>query len=132
MEALLGALDPADALPYALAVYATARRAEIRHARVEDVDLDLGVIYLGAEGRVFFQPAFEHFAGIQPQRARVDNGQVGLDVAFEIIDRNAERQRGLGLMDANAVTAMRRRLPELTEGSVPGTIRSGASVSIPL
>lgn len=51
MEKLLDALDPADALPYALAAYATARRAEIRHARVEDVDLKLGVIYLGADER---------------------------------------------------------------------------------
>ncbi len=51
MQTLLDALDPADALPYALAAYATARRAEIRHARVEDVDLDLGVIYLGADER---------------------------------------------------------------------------------
>jgi integrase len=51
MQTLLDALDPADALPYALAVYATARRAEIRHARVGDVDLDLGVIYLGADDR---------------------------------------------------------------------------------
>jgi integrase len=51
MHTLLDALDSADALPYALAVYATARRAEIRHARVEDVDLDLGVIYLGADER---------------------------------------------------------------------------------
>lgn len=48
---LLGALEPADALPYTLAVYATARRAEIRHARVEDLDLELGVIYLGADDR---------------------------------------------------------------------------------
>jgi integrase len=48
---LLGALEPADGLPYALAVYATARRGEIRHARVEDVDLDLGVLYLGADDR---------------------------------------------------------------------------------
>ncbi|MGO8904135.1 MAG: tyrosine-type recombinase/integrase [Solirubrobacteraceae bacterium] len=51
MQLLLGALKGADALPYALAVYATARRAEIRHARVEDVDLDLAVIYLGADDR---------------------------------------------------------------------------------
>jgi integrase len=51
MKRLLDALDTADALPYALAVYATARRAEIRHVRVEDVDLDLGVIYLGADDR---------------------------------------------------------------------------------
>jgi integrase len=51
MQTLLDVLDPADALPYALAVYATARRAEIRHARVGDVDLDLGVIYLGADER---------------------------------------------------------------------------------
>ncbi len=51
MQQLLDALDPADALPYALAVYATARRAEIRHARIEDVDLKLGVIYLGADER---------------------------------------------------------------------------------
>lgn len=51
INVLLGALEPADALPYALAVYATARRAEIRHARVEDLDLELGVIYLGADDR---------------------------------------------------------------------------------
>lgn len=51
MEQLLAALHPADALPYALAAYATARRAEIRHARVEDVDLELGVIYLGVDER---------------------------------------------------------------------------------
>jgi integrase len=51
MHVLIDALDPPDALPYALAVYATARRAEIRHARVEDVDLDIGVIYLGADDR---------------------------------------------------------------------------------
>ena len=51
MQTLLDSLDPADALPYALAVYATARRAEIRHSRVGDVDLDLGVIYLGADDR---------------------------------------------------------------------------------
>jgi integrase len=51
MQRLLNALEPADALPYALAVYATARRAEVRHAKVGDVDLDLGVIYLGADDR---------------------------------------------------------------------------------
>lgn len=46
---LLDALPLSDALPYALAAYATARRAEIRHALVEDVDLDLAVIYLGVD-----------------------------------------------------------------------------------
>lgn len=51
MDVLLGALKAADALPYALAVYATARRAEIRHACVGDVDLDLGVLYLGVDER---------------------------------------------------------------------------------
>lgn len=39
----------ADALPFAIAAYATARRAEIRHLLVEDVDLDLGVVYLGVD-----------------------------------------------------------------------------------
>ena len=51
MKTLLGALKAADALPFALAVYATARRAEIRHARIEDIDLHLRVIYLGADDR---------------------------------------------------------------------------------
>ena len=51
MGALLAALEDADALPFALAVYATARRGEIRHACVGDVDLALGVIYLGADER---------------------------------------------------------------------------------
>jgi integrase len=49
LELLLAALKPEDALPYALAAYGTARRAEIRHARVGDVDLKLGVLYLGAQ-----------------------------------------------------------------------------------
>lgn len=49
MQVLLAALKAADALPYALATYATARRAEIRHACVGDVDLDVGVIYLGVD-----------------------------------------------------------------------------------
>jgi integrase len=49
MATLLEALDLRDALPYALAAYATARRGEIRYARVQDVDLDLGVIYLGVD-----------------------------------------------------------------------------------
>ena len=49
MKALLGVLELADALPFALAAYATARRAEIRHARVADVDLKVGVIYLGVD-----------------------------------------------------------------------------------
>jgi integrase len=49
MATLLDALEPADAVPYAIAVYTTARRAEIRHMLVEDVDLDLGVIYLGVD-----------------------------------------------------------------------------------
>lgn len=51
MQQLLAALDVADALPFAIAAYATARRAEIRHARLDDVDLKLGVIYLGADDR---------------------------------------------------------------------------------
>lgn len=49
LGSLLTALTPADALPFALAAYATARRAEIRHARIHDVDLETGVIHLGAD-----------------------------------------------------------------------------------
>ncbi len=49
MAALLAALPLHDALPYAIASYATARRAEIRHALIGDLDLDLEVIYLGAD-----------------------------------------------------------------------------------
>jgi integrase len=49
MVALLAALPIHDALPYAIAAYTTGRRAEIRHALVEDVDLDLEVLYLGAD-----------------------------------------------------------------------------------
>ena len=51
MAKLLAVLETRDAVPFALAAYATARRAEIRHLRVEDVDLKLGVIYLGADER---------------------------------------------------------------------------------
>jgi integrase len=49
MLLLLDALTIEDRLPYALAAYATARRGEIRHARVKDVDLALEVIYLGED-----------------------------------------------------------------------------------
>ncbi len=49
MRSLLAALKSQDALPYALAAYATARREEIRRLRVGDVDLELGVIYLGSD-----------------------------------------------------------------------------------
>jgi len=46
---LLAVLPIEDALPYALAAYATARRAEIRHADLDDVDLKLAVLYLGSD-----------------------------------------------------------------------------------
>jgi hypothetical protein len=51
MQSLLAALPLQDALPYAIAVYATARRAEIRYALVRDVDPDLDVIYLAEDER---------------------------------------------------------------------------------
>jgi integrase len=49
MAELLDALPILDALPFALAAYATARRGEIRHLQLDDVDLRLAVIYLGAD-----------------------------------------------------------------------------------
>src|SRR5215217_5684248 len=50
---LLSALKPADALPWALAGYATARKQEIRVLDWRHVDLKLGAIELAAdeEGR---------------------------------------------------------------------------------
>jgi integrase len=51
LSRLLGALDVSDVLPFAIAAYAGGRRAEIRHARIDDVDLKLGVIYLGVDER---------------------------------------------------------------------------------
>ena len=51
MARLLAALPILDALPFALACYATARRSEIRHMTLEDVDLALGVVYLGSDER---------------------------------------------------------------------------------
>ncbi len=51
MQTLLNALELEDALPFVIATYATARCDEIRHLLVEDADLELGVIYLGADER---------------------------------------------------------------------------------
>jgi integrase len=48
-EQLLSALPIEDALPYALAGYATARRAEIRQARLDDVDMTIHRVYLGGD-----------------------------------------------------------------------------------
>lgn len=49
MANLLGALSLTDALPFALAAYSTARRAEIRHLQVGDVELTAGLIRLGVD-----------------------------------------------------------------------------------
>lgn len=51
--ALLSVLDPADALPFALAGYATARHQEIRVLDWSHVDLEIGAVELAAdeEGR---------------------------------------------------------------------------------
>jgi integrase len=49
LEQLLADLEPDDALPYALAAYATGRRQELRLARWGDVDFDIGVILLGRD-----------------------------------------------------------------------------------
>lgn len=46
---LLRALESADAVLFALAGYATARRQEIRLLRWRDVDLDLAAVRLGAD-----------------------------------------------------------------------------------
>ena len=46
---LLGALELADALPYALAGYAMGRRAQIQRLRWREVDLELGLLEWGAE-----------------------------------------------------------------------------------
>jgi integrase len=46
---LLAVLPIEDALPYALAGYATARRAEIRNADLDDVDLAVFGLYLGSD-----------------------------------------------------------------------------------
>ncbi len=49
MAALLAALEADDALPYALAVYAMGRRAQIQRLRWQDVDLDAAALEWGAE-----------------------------------------------------------------------------------
>jgi integrase len=49
MAALLAALDPDDALPYALAVYAMGRRAQIQRLRWRDIDLDAAALEWGTE-----------------------------------------------------------------------------------
>ena len=49
LEQLLVALPPQDAVPYAIAAYATARRQEIRLARWRDVSFDLAAIELAVD-----------------------------------------------------------------------------------
>jgi integrase len=49
MTRLLAVLPIEDALPYALAAYATARRGEIRHVLLDDVDLKQLILYLGSD-----------------------------------------------------------------------------------
>jgi integrase len=46
---LLDALEPDDALPYAIAGYGWARRAQIQHLHWAEVDLKLGLMELGAD-----------------------------------------------------------------------------------
>ncbi len=49
LRQLLDLLKPDDALPYALAAYATARRQELRLAQWGDVDLEADVMLLGRD-----------------------------------------------------------------------------------
>ena len=46
---LLDALEPEDALPYAIAGYAWARRAQIQHLRWDEIDLKLALMEVGAD-----------------------------------------------------------------------------------
>jgi integrase len=46
---LLDALKPDDAMPYAIAGYGWARRAQIQHLRWDEIDLKLGLMELGAD-----------------------------------------------------------------------------------
>ncbi len=78
---LLAVLPIVDALVYALAGYATARRAEIRHLLKGDFDEERGVLYLGAddEGRKS-RAAQRPFPVVRPLRvvilrARLAGGQ---------------------------------------------------------
>jgi integrase len=49
MVLLLAALEPADAVPFALAAYATARSQEIRNLAWPEVDWAAGMVYLADE-----------------------------------------------------------------------------------
>lgn len=49
LAALLSALEPSDALPYALAAYSWARASQIQWVLWEEVDLELGLIEWGVE-----------------------------------------------------------------------------------
>jgi hypothetical protein len=49
MVAPLGALERKDAVPYALAAYSWARRAQIERLRWEEVDLKVGLVEWGAD-----------------------------------------------------------------------------------
>jgi integrase len=100
MGLLLKALEIKDALPFALAVYATARRAEIRHARVEDVDLKLGVVYLGVDER--------------GRKSRAAQRAVPIAKPLRVIVRQALLARGLPAPDEL-----------LCAGSKPGGRNSG-------
>lgn len=77
---LLGALDACDVLAFAIAAYAGARRSEIRHARVNDIDLKLGVIYVGADER--------------GRKSRAAQRAVPLSKPLKIIMRRALLERG--------------------------------------
>ena len=80
LSRLLGALDAPDILAFAIAGYAGARRAEIRYARVNDIDLKLGVIYLGADER--------------GRKSRAAQRAVPLAKPLKIIARRALLERG--------------------------------------
>jgi integrase len=80
MTELLAVLDIADALPYALAVYTTARRNEIRHLDLDDVDSKLDVIYLGADGNARKSRASQRpFPIVKPLRLIIRRAQLARD-----------------------------------------------------
>jgi integrase len=134
MATLLGALKQADQLPFALAAYATARRAEIRYARVEDVDLALGVIYLGADDHGRKSRAAQRAVPIVKQLStiiRSDLMRRGRPDGKALLcpgHKPGGRNSGMLSFEALQQRANDRWEPKYTEGKLKGKPIPGAKV----
>lgn len=106
LRLLLGALEPADAVPFALAAYATARSQEVRNLAWPEVDWTAGMLYLAvAEDYAKSDAAQRPVPLIAPLRAilQAEHARQGSPSEGLVCPGHKPRGRNSGLLSTSAL-----------------------------